>query len=70
MKWIKVTDKLPGDDSELCLICHYNRHIEVARFNNGDWYVISPRFSQDDEMIGPEGQPDYWMEIIYPNEMC
>jgi hypothetical protein len=69
MKWISVKDSLPVPGEEypcLYLICHYNYHIEVAKFDKGDWYVISNRLSMDDEKCSTEGQPDYWLKIEYP----
>ncbi len=69
MKWISVKNSLPihgGSFPCLYLICHYNTHVEVARFNKGDWYVISNTFSMPDEKCSKEGQPDYWLQIEYP----
>ena len=42
MKWIGVGKKLPEPDT-LCLVCHYNNHREILRYDGCDWWEVSNR---------------------------
>ncbi len=70
IKWISVKDRLP-EKTDLVLqylICHYNLFIEVAKFEEGEWFHISDRLSEPDYKLSKEGQPDYWAVITEPEE--
>ncbi len=69
IKWISMKAQYPEGDDKIYLIRHYNSHVEVARFVEGNWFVVSNNLRQDDEQIDSEFWPDYWAVITEPEEL-
>ena len=63
--WTRVDDKLPENNDGEFIICHYNDFTEIARFEDGDWFRISGKFSEEAEKLIKESQPEFWSLITY-----
>jgi hypothetical protein len=73
-EWKDVEKEMPEKGArdeignhKLYLICHYNNFREVALYDEaGEWFSVSPFFSQGNNKLSQEGQPDYWMDLPEP----